>query len=241
MGTLDLPLELSCDNYVLTYKDVFKKANRYRAAKSAPMAIIGSTKFPTHLEYSLEREFVPRLNLKSKPGKSGWEVMQRPWFKALTKKAEDVVLSHLERHDRHSLAKVLMFKRVAPEELRLCGSVFHALALVGDLSNGHNHAHVDKHDVCSVIIMLGKDILGGSTLYYDSEGKEVVHSEAFSHGKYQVGPFHEVKHAGQHWKGPRGILSFYTNRSMVEHFFKYGTELIEKWSETRNESLKVVN
>ena len=44
------------------------------------------------------------------------QAVQRPWFEALTKKAEDVILSHLERLNRHFLAKVLMFKRVAPEE-----------------------------------------------------------------------------------------------------------------------------
>ena len=38
MGTLDLPLELLVDNYVLTHKDLSEKANRHGAAKSAQWA-----------------------------------------------------------------------------------------------------------------------------------------------------------------------------------------------------------
>ena len=125
------------------------------------------------------------------------------------------------------MAKVLLFKELAPPELQLCGTIFHALALVGDLSNRHNHCHVDKHDLCSVIIMLGKGVTGGRTLYYDENG-QLVHHVPFKHGRFQAGPFDQVRHAGGSWSGPRGILSFYVNRAMYEHFLKHDNNLLLK-------------
>ena len=50
----------------------------------------------------------------------------------------------------------------------------------------------------------------------------------FKHGRFQVGPFDQVKHAGGFWSGPRGILSFYVNRAMYEHFLKHDNDLLLK-------------
>jgi hypothetical protein len=48
-----------------------------------------------------------------------------------------------------------------PAELRVSGTIFNAMTLVGDLRNGNNHIHTDKNDICSLIIMLGTNISGG--------------------------------------------------------------------------------
>jgi hypothetical protein len=54
--------------------------------------------------------------------------------------------------------------------------------------------------------------------------------EPFAHGKFQVGPFETKVHAGQAWKGRRGIISFYVNQQMFDHFQKYGRSLYDQWA-----------
>ena len=44
----------------------------------------------------------------------------------------------------------------------------------------------------------------------------------FIHGKYQIGLFDCVVHGGQHWHGPRVLMSFCFNEQMLHHFRKYG-------------------
>eukprot|EP01048_Picozoa_sp_COSAG05_P009984 COSAG05_NODE_853_length_6963_cov_5.582314_8_plen_297_part_00 len=56
-----------------------------------------------------------------------------------------------------------------------------------------------------------------------------MHTEAFVHGKYQVGPFETTVHDGQPWKGRRGIISFYINRQMLAHFKAYGRVKYDAW------------
>jgi hypothetical protein len=128
---------------------------------------------------------------------------------------------------------VLWFKDKVPTELRVCGTIFNAMALVGDLRNGFNHIHTDDNDICSLIIMLGTDILGGGTSYYDGPNANapgnLVHTEPFVHGKFQVGPFESKVHAGDPWKGRRGIISFYVNNNMLNHFREYGCSLYNEW------------
>eukprot|EP00547_Thalassionema_nitzschioides_P012187 CAMPEP_0194260948 /NCGR_PEP_ID=MMETSP0158-20130606/45773_1 /TAXON_ID=33649 /ORGANISM="Thalassionema nitzschioides, Strain L26-B" /LENGTH=829 /DNA_ID=CAMNT_0039001053 /DNA_START=55 /DNA_END=2542 /DNA_ORIENTATION=- len=229
IGAISLPPDFSESGYVETYRQIFDNSYKYAAVTSAPMAILGSTIFPTHRKYSIEGEFVPRVNACSKKGTAGWKIMQMPGLIALAKSAEAEVEKHLRKHDRETLEQVLLFKNLAPENVRFCGTFFNAMALVGDLRDGFNHKHKDKNDLCSIIVMLGAGVEGGGTLYYNDEGKE-VHREPFEHGKSQVGPFHQVLHSGEQWKGPRGILTFYTSKKMYQHFKKYGCELLEKHS-----------
>ena len=80
------------------------------------MAALGSTVFVTHLLHCFEGEFIPRLNSKSQRRKPGCKVMEKPWFRSLARKAEQIVLLHLKKHDQHALRDVVMFKHVAPPE-----------------------------------------------------------------------------------------------------------------------------
>ena len=160
--------------------------------------------------------------------------MNEPYVAALAASAEEKMLAYLETHDPDTLKKVLWFKANVPAELRVSGTIFNAMTLVGDLRNGNNHIHTDKNDICSLIIMFGANISGGNTLYYDGPNDKapgnIVHSEPFAHGKFQVGPFETKVHAGQAWKGRRGIISFYVNQQMFDHFQKYGRSLYDQWA-----------
>ena len=100
--------------------------------------------------------------------------------------------------------------------MRGSSSIFNGCALVGDLRDGYNHIYVDKNNMCSLILKLGHNIMGGDTLYYSGQNPqktgEIVHSEAFHHDKFLVEPFQKDIHAGSHWKGSKGLISFYVNK-----------------------------
>jgi hypothetical protein len=96
-------------------------------------------------------------------------------------------------------------------------------------------SNVDDHDIISLFTTVGdSDVTGGRTLYYgggsafdkkDPAGTcgEVIAETPFKHGQYQVGPFESVVHGGETWTGHRGVLSFYLNEGILEHFRTYGT------------------
>ena len=95
------------------------------------------------------------------------------------------------------------FMNIYPPELTICNTIFTGMAVIGDLQTSNdnkfnsNHKHVDSNDLCSIFFMFGRDVEGGSMMYYDSKyDKQPSHVETFQHGKYQVGPFDSVYHEG---------------------------------------------
>ena len=109
-------------------------------------------------------------------------------------------------------------------ELRFIGTSFTSLAFVGSLADGINRLHLDK-DLASIIIMLGNNISGGRTWYYNpvnfksnkpefTKGNCVA-EVCFVHGQYQIAPFHNVVHSGSNWIGQRGVLSFFCNNKYI--------------------------
>ena len=233
VGPLSLPGELSVENYEATYADIHKLGYIYTQSRSADMSLFGGTVMATCKAYQVGGVVVPRPNTACREGKSGYHVLQRPYVVQLAQAAEHKMIQYLSKHDPETLQDCVWFKENVPAELRVCGTMFNAMALVGDLRDGNNHIHVDKNDICSLIVMFGKNIKGGSTRYYDGpndkEPGNIVHTEAFVHGKYQVGPFETTVHDGQPWKGRRGIISFYINRQMFAHFKEYGRVKYDAW------------
>ena len=225
IGLFPLPDGLSVKNYNETYAELHK-CGYNPITQSSPMSLFGGNIGPTGYNYQVRGVVVPRPNKASREGKPGFLALKRPSIIQLAQDAEKQMLRYLSEHDPKTLEMCQWFKDNVPEELRVCGTMFNAMALVGDLRDGTNHIHVDKNDLCSLIIMLGKDIEGGSTRYYDGPNAgnsgNIVHEEPFVHGKFQVGPYETTVHDGEPWKGRRGIISFYINRPMFQHFQKYG-------------------
>ena len=63
-------------------------------------------------------------------------------------------------------------KEIIPSTCRIGETIFTSMAVNGDkLYRNHpknlNHMHKDVKDFVSVIIKLGKDIIGGDTVFYD--------------------------------------------------------------------------
>ena len=229
---------LSSQAYVKTYLNLMRKGYMYknrRHVKSVPMFLFGSTIMGTHTSYIYKGVLMPRANTESRPGRPGFEALKDADICGFARACEAFTLEYLRQHHSEKHKRVLEFKSrtVAHPELRVCGTIFTAMALVGNLQNGNNHLHMDFHDLCSCIIMVGTNIKGGSTIYYNGvsvkEPGEIVHEEKHAHGKVQIFPFEVTPHKGSRWIGKRGIISFYVNLKIVEHFETYGSTLYKPW------------
>ena len=208
---------------------------------SARMSLFGSTisasQTPRFLrpDGSGEYGMCPRQNTACRPGKAGAALLREPWLVAFAKEAEQHVLAYGEQCDPVCLAAMKLAKHIIPSDMRVCGTGFTAIAFVGDLEDSRNHEHLDSHDVISIFVQIGVDVAGGSTTYYSGERAmrkrdntrhnyeartrgELLHEVHHSHMQYQVGAFHEVLHAGEPWRGKRGVISLYLNKAILDHY-----------------------
>ena len=86
----------------------------------------------------------------------------------------------------------------------------------GKLYSNHpknlNHVHKDAKDLVSSIIIVGKDISGGDTVFYDelktSDLGSRAHILKYLCGRMIFGPFEKVFHEGTLWSGYRSVISF---------------------------------
>ena len=113
------------------------------------MSLYGGTIMATGRGYQVGGVVVPRPNAACREGKSGFHVLQRPYIIQFAEAAEQEMIQYLSKHDPETLQVCLWFKENVPAELRVCGTMFNAMALVGDLRDGNNHIHVDTNDTVS--------------------------------------------------------------------------------------------
>ena len=88
--------------------------------------------------------------------------------------------------------------------------MFTSLATIGgNLFTRHpknlNHVHKDSNELLSVIIILGKYVHGGETVFYDGEKMNYIGKRAhvLKHGW----AFDKILYEGSIWSGHRSVLS----------------------------------
>ena len=101
-----------------------------------------------------------------------------------------------------------------------------------------NHVHKYSKDILSVIIILGTDVNGGETVFYDGENMndigKIAHVLKHSHGRCVIGYFDKNLHEGSIWTGHRAVLSFILHKSIFLHFVHNGTRFYEKYISSKN-------
>ena len=90
----------------------------------------------------------------------------------------------------------------------------------------------------SVIIILGSDVHGGETVFFDGEtlndiGK-IAHVLKHSHGRCVIGSFDKILHEGSLWTSHRALISFVLHKSIFLHFVHNGTKFYDKYILTKN-------
>eukprot|EP00957_Ditylum_brightwellii_P202366 15329830-Ditylum_brightwellii.AAC.1 len=214
--------------------------------KYAPNVLEGSTCGPTRRKYKEKiGEFfinLPRLRKNCQPGTVGNTLVNHLNTVQMAVYAEKLTI-HWEKLYNLSLLPVLeKAKTIIPFELRYRNTFWTSLTLVGDIKDGNNHEQKDSNDVASLVIMLGDDISGGDTMYFNGGIEfnrrriketrvELEHATTFKHGRYQVCDFDKIVHSGCDWTGKRGVISFFLGRNILHHFEKYGDKF---YFEARN-------
>ena len=67
-----------------------------------------------------------------------------------------------------------------------------------------------------MIIILGTDVHGGETVFFDGENLNDVGKRAHvlkhSHGRCVIGSFDKILHEGSLWTGHRAVISFISDK-----------------------------
>ena len=96
--------------------------------------------------------------------------------------------------------------------------------------------HVDSGDYINVLISIGDCcVKGGETVYYDGLDKHQIGnkviSHKFLHGRVQIRySYNQVYHGSTPWSGGyRGVMNFSLKKSMIHHFYKYGSRYYDQF------------
>ena len=85
----------------------------------------------------------------------------------------------------------------------------------------------------SVIITLGRNIIGGDTVFYDGmktcDFGNRSHILKHSHGRMIFGPFEKVFHEGTMWSGYRSVISFILTKQIFIHFFRHKNYFYDRY------------
>ena len=134
-------------------------------------------------------------------------------------------------------------KAMITKECRIGDTCFTSLETIGrNLYTRHvkniNHLHKDSKDLLSMIIILGADVNGDETVFYDGENMNDIGKRAHvlknSHGRFVIGYSDKILHEGSIWTGHRAVLSFILHKQIFLHFVHNGTRFYEKYISSKH-------
>ena len=181
-------------------------------------------------------------------GEKGHQILQQPYIIALAKSIETFIIVSIFEIPTikywQNLGRITeVAKMIIPKECIIGDTCFTSLATIGgNLYTRHvkniNHVHKDSKDILSAIIILGTDVNGGETVFYDGEkindiGKR-AHVLNHSHGRCVIGSFDKILYEGSIWNGHRAVLSFILHKSTFLHFVHNGTRFYDKYTSYKN-------
>ena len=134
-------------------------------------------------------------------------------------------------------------KEMTQKEFIIGDTCFTSLATIGgNIYTIHvkNLNHVQKYskDILSVIIILGTDVNGGETFFYDGDNMNDIgkraHALKHSHRRFVFVYFDKSLHEFSIWTGHRAVLSFILHKSIFLHFAHNGTRFYDKYILSKN-------
>ena len=98
--------------------------------------------------------------------------------------------------------------------------------------------HKDVKDLVSVIMIMGKDIIGGDTVFYfgvkSCDFGNRAHILKHSHGKMVFGTFEKVFYEGTLWNGYRSVISFILTKQRFLHFYRHANQFYDQYLNSVN-------
>ena len=208
------------------------------------MILLGSTigwsKYP-QFYFRGEAKMLPRPLPSCKPKKQGTILMKSEWFMTLSllahKYTSDYLYEMMCVDDKYyGDYKLLKWCRdTIPSELRINNTWFTSVATISSLDKSvtYTHPHLDHNDLISCVFFFGDNVNGGDSVFFDGKSSkfigDMVHVIKFKHGQAICGDFSKIIHGANKWNGERQVISFYTNKKIVNHFKKFGTEYYDRY------------
>ena len=158
---MSIPIELSLDNYQTAFTGL-RNVGMICRTKSSPVSILGSTIGAAgndlmFLDDDGQRRMLPRINSKCRQDMDGFNTLQKKWVVNITNQSDTITHEYASKHDSHLLELLEEAKRIIPPELRISGSCFTGIALVGScnadlgkVESRHNHPHKESNYVISL-------------------------------------------------------------------------------------------
>ena len=198
---------------------------------------MGVSNYPVY-EMSGVHYQLPRPYSNNKVGKDGNKLLDTSWIQCLIRDIEKLSLHFIKslpqgKQKSNTITYINKAYSTVPQELRLCGTFFTHMSVVGCMdpeSSTYNesNAHVDEGDVFTAILNLCFPTVGGNTIFYDSyptkklgldkTNPKIIHQFQFKHGHVHMGSFHSLVHAVQKCKGPRGSVILNLKSDVVDFF-----------------------
>ena len=173
---------LSSQNYNIGYKIMYARGTRIKTKKRNLLmfqngSTIGPARYPLFISPKTKRNsMLPRPVVSSRPGNFGHLIMNDcAWLIHLcTRDAESIAIHFLMDEMKERSEQVLQYVRqikdILPNCLRICGTFFTQMVVVGSMkcSKGQIPLHVDSSDYVNVLVSIGDStVKGGETIYYD--------------------------------------------------------------------------
>ena len=179
-----------------------------------------------------KRTMMARPYTESLPGGSGYNLLKEKWASDFFKDIEKLALKFIYygisyKYQRDKLLQsIFESKKTIPSDLRICGTFFTQLSLVGDMtfeSVGQEITpHIDGDDIFTAIIHFGTPITGGNLQLFSGNSKtnigSLVKTHKFLNGNIHMGCFTDVVHSVSRWTGVRGSFSLNLKKSMLNFF-----------------------
>jgi hypothetical protein len=199
-------------------------------------ATIGPSRTPLFMNKVTElNSMLPRPVVRSRPGSKYFdEFIKIPWMQDLVQGLEKMVFHHLSNecgvgYDE-ILADINKSRSLVPECLRLFGTCFNQLILIGEMdSSGYMPVHFDQDDAINVVVTLGDNkMIGGSTLFYgvsESDIDNLIKQDPLMNGRVIIGEFNKVLHGVKYRNfGGRASMKFIAKMKICNHFINRGQD-----------------
>ena len=193
---------------------------------------MGAARYPFYRANNGSRKMLPRPFRSSLPNASGELYLQKPDIKLIFKDIEDIALHYIlyimpnGNQKTRIMKSIHDCKKFVPNDLRICGTFFTQLSMIGDMKFvecvEEVSPHVDSDDIFTAIVHLGKPITGGDLLSHSGNSSKnsgvILKRNKFVNGNIHMGSFTNVVHSVSAWKGVRGALSLNLKSSMIDFF-----------------------
>jgi len=214
-----------------TFSKIARK-NKRNISMYCAGSTMGAARYPFYRSLNGTKKMLPRPFRTSLPNNTADLHLKKPEIYDIFQDIEDLALHFIYYiipngpQKKQLIQGIHDSKKLVPRELRICDTFFTQMSMIGDMTFEEGSQditpHIDKDDLFTAIVHLGKPISGGELLIYSGTSSKnignLLKRNKFVNGNIHMGSFTNVVHAVSSWKGIRGAFSLNLKSPIVEFF-----------------------